>query len=64
MKLSALTISAPILAVGLGAGGPAIAGGLFLPGAGAISTSRAGAGTVSADDGEALVLNPAGIAKA
>ena len=40
------------------------AGGLFLPGAGAVSTSRAGAGTVSADDGEAIALNPAGLAKA
>jgi len=40
------------------------AGGLFLPGAGAVSTSRAGAAVASADDGEALVENPAGIAKA
>src|SRR5512140_904377 len=42
----------------------ATAGGLLLPGAGAASTSRAGAAVASADDGEALVLNPAGIAKA
>ncbi|HEY0189904.1 MAG TPA: hypothetical protein VGC42_02200, partial [Kofleriaceae bacterium] len=42
----------------------AAAGGLFLPGAGAVSTSRAGAGVASADDGEAISLNPAGIAKA
>lgn len=42
----------------------AVAGGLLLPGAGAISTSRAGAAVASADDGEALVVNPAGIAKA
>ena len=42
----------------------ATAGGLFLPGAGAVSTSRAGAGTVSSDDGEALALNPANLAKA
>jgi long-subunit fatty acid transport protein len=42
----------------------AAAGGLLLPGAGAISTSRAGAAVASADDGEAIVLNPAGIAKA
>jgi long-subunit fatty acid transport protein len=41
----------------------AAAGGLFLPGAGAVSTSRAGAAVASADDGEALALNPAGIAK-
>ena len=39
------------------------AGGLFLPGSGAISTSRAGAAVASADDGEALSLNPAGLAK-
>jgi long-subunit fatty acid transport protein len=44
--------------------GLAAAGGLLLPGAGAVSTSRAGAAVASADDGEALVLNPAGIAKA
>ncbi|HMG24067.1 MAG TPA: outer membrane protein transport protein [Kofleriaceae bacterium] len=43
--------------------GVASAGGLLLPGAGAVSTSRAGAAVASADDGEALVLNPAGIAK-
>jgi long-subunit fatty acid transport protein len=42
----------------------ATAGGLLLPGAGAVSTSRAGAAVASADDGEAVVLNPAGIAKA
>jgi long-subunit fatty acid transport protein len=42
----------------------AVAGGLLLPGAGAISTSRAGAAVASADDGEAVVLNPAGIVKA
>src|SRR6185436_13030403 len=42
----------------------AAAGGLLLPGAGAASTSRAGAAVASADDGEALVLNPAGIVKA
>ncbi len=41
----------------------AVAGGLLLPGAGAVSTSRAGAAAASADDGEAIVLNPAGIAK-
>jgi long-subunit fatty acid transport protein len=41
----------------------ASAGGLFVPGSGAISTSRAGAAVASADDGEALSINPAGIAK-
>lgn len=59
MKLRGLT-----LFVGL-AGVPqlAAAGGLLLPGAGAISTSRAGAAVASAEGGEAIVLNPAGIAK-
>src|SRR5262245_34198588 len=42
----------------------AVAGGLILPGAGAVSTSRAGAAVASADDGEAILLNPAGIVKA
>lgn len=40
----------------------AAAGGLFLPGSGAISTSRAGASVASADDGEALSVNPARLA--
>lgn len=49
----------------LGAGArPAAAGGLFLPGSGAISTARAGAAVASTDDGEALSINPAGLAKA
>ena len=39
------------------------AGGLYLPGSGAISTSRAGAAVASTDDGEALSINPAGLAK-
>ncbi len=39
------------------------AGGLFLPGAGAVSTSRAGAAVASTDDGEAISINPAGLAK-
>jgi long-subunit fatty acid transport protein len=43
--------------------GSAHAGGLLLPGSGAISTSRAGAAIASTDDGEALSLNPAGLAK-
>jgi len=42
----------------------ATAGGLLLPGVGAQSTARAGAATVAAEDGEALSLNPAGMAKA
>jgi long-subunit fatty acid transport protein len=41
----------------------ASAGGITVPGAGAASTSRAGAAVASADDGEALILNPAGLAK-
>src|SRR5688572_23319023 len=45
------------------AGGAAQAGGLYLPGSGAISTSRAGAAIASVDTGEAIGLNPAGIAK-
>ena len=53
------------LAIGLlCVGGAAEAGGLFLPGAGAVSTTRAGAAVASADDGEAIVLNPAGLASA
>ena len=44
-------------------GGVASAGGLFLPGAGVVSTTRAGAAVASADDAEAIALNPAGIAK-
>ena len=46
----------------LGAG-TASAGGLLLPGAGAQSTARAGASTVASEDGEALSLNPANLAK-
>jgi long-subunit fatty acid transport protein len=41
---------------------PAFAGGLFLPGSGAISTGRAGAAVASTDDGEALAINPSGLA--
>ena len=40
----------------------ALAGGLFVPGSGAVSTSRAGAAVASTDDGEALSINPAGLA--
>ena len=39
------------------------AGGLLLPGAGAISTARAGASVAASEDGEALALNPANLAK-
>jgi long-subunit fatty acid transport protein len=58
MKPNSLTIMGLLCVSGV-----ASAGGLFLPGAGSISTARAGAGVASADDGEALALNPAGIAK-
>lgn len=44
-------------------GGAAHAGGMYLPGSGAISTSRAGAAVASTENGEAIGLNPAGIAK-
>ncbi len=65
MKPRALTIASTIgLSCAWGAAQVASAGGLFLPGAGAVSTSRAGAAVASADDGEALALNPAGLAKA
>jgi len=43
---------------------PAQAGGLFVPGSGAVSTSRAGAAVASTDDGEAMSINPSGFAKA
>ncbi|MBX3158959.1 MAG: outer membrane protein transport protein [Deltaproteobacteria bacterium] len=41
----------------------AFAGGMYLPGPGAITTSRAGAAVASVDTGEAIVVNPAGLAK-
>src|SRR5262245_45563694 len=43
--------------------GSAHAGGMYLPGSGAISTSRAGAAVASTDTGEAIGINPAGLAK-
>ncbi len=64
MKLRALGIAGSLLVPIAVAPHLASAGGLFLPGSGAISTSRAGAAIASADDGEALSVNPAGIAKA
>ena len=57
MKLGSLVVVVPLLAT------TAHAGGLFLPGSGATSTSRAGAAVASAADGEALSINPAGLAK-
>lgn len=58
MKLRELVIVGSLLVPAA-----AQAGGLFLPGSGAISTARAGAAVASADDGEALSINPAGLAK-
>ena len=58
MKPSALGVS-----LGLCVSGTAMAGGLILPGAGAVSTARAGTGVASTEGGEAISLNPAGIAK-
>jgi len=58
MKLRDLSFVASLLVPSVAA-----AGGLFLPGSGAVSTSRAGAAVASADDGEALSINPAGLAK-
>jgi len=52
-----------LLVVAVCYGGSAHAGGLYLPGSGAISTSRAGAAIASTDNGEAIGLNPAGLAK-
>ncbi len=59
MRLRGLTFT-----IGLCWAGTAAAGGLLLPGSGAVSTSRAGASVASVDDGESIGLNPAGIAKA
>lgn len=58
-----LRLLAAFTVAGVGAAPSARAGGLFLPGSGAVSTSRAGAAVASADDGEALSLNPAGLSK-
>lgn len=61
MKLRALVLGGGLV---LGSTTQALAGGLFVPGSGAVSTARAGAAVASADDGEALSINPAGFAKA
>jgi len=59
MKLVGLVggISAVVVSIGT-----ARAGGLLLPGSGAISTSRAGASVASVWGGDAIGINPAGIA--
>jgi long-subunit fatty acid transport protein len=62
MKLSGTVVSIGVC-VGVCTSAVASAGGLLLPGAGVVSTGRAGAAIASADDAEAIVLNPAGIAK-
>lgn len=59
MKLSQLLVGGTLVA----ASTPVLAGGLFVPGSGAISTSRAGAAVASTDDGESMSINPAGFAK-
>lgn len=58
MKLGGLLVAGSLLG-----SSAAHAGGLFLPGSGAVSSSRAGAAVASTDDGEALSINPAGLAK-
>jgi long-subunit fatty acid transport protein len=62
-RLTALCIrrvvSGGAIVVGVIASGAAHAGGIYLPGIGAVSTARAGASVASVDNGEALLLNPA-----
>jgi hypothetical protein len=60
MKLRQVLIGGGVLLTST----PVLAGGLFVPGSGPVSTSRAGASVASTDDGEAMALNPAGFAKA
>jgi long-subunit fatty acid transport protein len=59
MKLRQLVVGGSLVA----ASTSVFAGGLFVPGSGVISSSRAGAAVASTDDGEALAINPAGFAK-
>src|ERR1700733_12473657 len=58
-----MKLSGTVVSIALCTSAIASAGGLLLPGAGVVSTGRAGAAIASADDAEAIVLNPAGIAK-
>ncbi len=60
MKLRQVLIGGGVLLTST----PALAGGLFVPGSGPVSTSRAGASVAAVDDGEAMAINPAGFAKA
>jgi long-subunit fatty acid transport protein len=55
--------SVAIAIVGTSYAGSVDAGGMYLPGSGAVSTSRAGAAVASTDTGEAVGINPAGLAK-
>lgn len=61
MKLGGIAIASSLIVGTLAS--QAHAGGLFLPGSGATSTSRAGAAVASVDDGEAISINPAGLSK-
>lgn len=64
MRSGTAALGAICCSMGLaGLAGVADAGGLYLPGSGAVSTSRGGAAVASTSDGEALALNPAGLAK-
>lgn len=51
-----------IISLVLVSSGSATAGGFYVPGQGPISTGRAGAAVASAQDGEAIAINPAGLA--
>src|SRR5687768_6944679 len=63
MKLPRRLVSSSLAAAaGLLAAPAAHAGGLFLPGSGAVSTGRAGASVASTDDAGAIAINPAGLA--
>lgn len=58
MRLASVVGGLSVLAISAGA---ARAGGLLLPGSGAISTSRAGASVASVWGGDAIAINPAGL---
>ena len=60
MKLASLMRSRVVAVCACSVRLTAVAGGLFLPGSGAVSTARAGAAVASTDDGEALVDQPGG----
>ncbi|MEZ4366787.1 MAG: outer membrane protein transport protein [Kofleriaceae bacterium] len=64
MKRASSTIWMGILSGSLLAGAaPAVAGGLYIPGNGPISTMRAGASVASASGADAVAANPAGMTK-